>query len=185
MCGINKPKYLEVSGALKPVISHAYRERPKQGQLSHFKVKSILKANMRLIVKWFLSDLHINISLTVDLAQSSLIALCGGSLLHILCYAALRTSHRKMAETTHPELNWRAQKISFHVLRFPFCNLNPTYCHGNSFLLQVCIWFIGHEDTQASFYRKTTGEIEVSIHWHGPCQHFRSWRSQSLSYRNF
>lgn len=144
---------------------------------------------MRLIVKWFLSDLHINISLTVDLAQSPLIAPCSGSLPRTLPCDAVRASHGTVAETTHSTVNLRAQEISFYFLKFQFWNLNPKYCHGNNFLLQagnrLSHLLATNMYTQASPYRKATGEIEASIHWHDPCQRFYSCRSQSLSYMNF
>lgn len=80
---------MQVLGFPKPVVSHAYQGGPQTVSAFSFQSQKHPKPNMRLTVKWFLSDLHISVSLAVDLAQSSLIAPCRERLLHtLLCYVS-------------------------------------------------------------------------------------------------
>lgn len=142
MCGKKK---IHIFGG--PRLSEACGFSCLQGQphtVSAFSFQSQkhTKATMRLVVKWFLSDLHINISQTVDLAQSSLRAPCKGSLLHTLPCDAVRAGHGRLAETTQSMLNLSVQDISFYFLKFQFWNLNPNTVMEIVFFYRLIIGYV-------------------------------------------
>lgn len=88
------------------------------------------KPNTRLTDNWFLPDLHINISPTVDFAQSSLRCLEDEGILSF-CPAMLAGPSVEQW-LRRSRLNPRGLEISFHFLKFQFHNLKP---------LLPCKWF--------------------------------------------